>query len=533
MIARTIMIFCINTHGRMVAQASRLCTTNRRDARSTGFLSILLCALTLCTLTAPSTAREPIVCGSKKFTESVILGEIAAHLARSAGVPAKHNRDLGGTRIVFNALRSGQIDIYAEYTGTITQEILRDLQLNSLNDIRQALAERGISTTDPLGFNNSYAIGMLEQRAEALNINTISDLRDHPDLALAFSNEFIDRGDGWNALKRHYNLPHDDVRGIDHDLAYRALNDGVIDAMDLYTTDAEIAYYDLRLLRDDQSFFRDYQALYLYRTELEQTHPEVVDMLRSMAGRLDADTMRGLNKQVKLGGRSESVVAGEFVNREYGYEVQTTSQSLVDRIWRHTIEHLFLVGVSMAAGIAIAIPLGVLAARVRRFGQLILAIVGIIQTIPALALLVFMIPLFGLYAPPAIAALFLYSLLPMVRNTHAGLTNIPPSIEESAEALGLSAWARLIHVDVPIASPSILAGVKTSMVINIGFATLGALIGAGGYGQPIFTGIRLDDFALICTGAVPAVALALAAQGGFEVLERIVVPRGLRLRRAA
>jgi osmoprotectant transport system permease protein len=164
----------------------------------------------------------------------------------------------------------------------------------------------------------------------------------------------------------------------------------------------------------------------------------------------------------------------------------------------------------------------------RRIGQAVLGIAGVLQTIPSLALLVFMIPLLGIGAAPAIVALFLYSLLPIIRNTAAGLAGIPPSIVESAEALGLPAGARLRVVELPMASRSILAGIKTSAVLNVGTATLGALIGAGGYGQPILTGIRLDHVGLILEGAVPAALLALAVQGLFEGLERWVVPEGLR-----
>ena len=159
---------------------------------------------------------------------------------------------------------------------------------------------------------------------------------------------------------------------------------------------------------------------------------------------------------------------------------------------------------------------------------MILGTVGVIQTLPALALLVFMIPLLGIGGPPAVVALFLYSLLPIVRNTHAGLAGIDEPLRRSALALGLSPAARLRHIELPLAAPVILAGIKTSAVINIGTATLGALIGAGGYGQPILTGIRLDDVGLILEGAVPAALLALAVQGGFELAERRLIPRGLR-----
>ena len=162
-------------------------------------------------------------------------------------------------------------------------------------------------------------------------------------------------------------------------------------------------------------------------------------------------------------------------------------------------------------------------------GQLVIGMTGILQTVPSLAMFVFMIPLLGIGTWPAIAALFLYSLLPIVRNTHAGLVGISPELRESAAALGLPTGVRLRRIELPLATRSILAGIKTAAVINVGTATLAALIGAGGYGQPILTGIRLDSVALILEGAVPAAILALLVQGMFEVIERWLTPRGLRL----
>ena len=183
----------------------------------------------------------------------------------------------------------------------------------------------------------------------------------------------------------------------------------------------------------------------------------------------------------------------------------------------------------MAAAIVVAIPLGVVAARRPRLGSGILAVAGVIQTIPSLALLVFLIPWLGLGAEPALVALFLYSLLPIIRNTATGLRDIPPSLRESAEALGLPPMARLVQIELPMASRSILAGIKTAAVINVGTATIGALIGAGGFGQPILTGIRRDDLAMILQeGAIPAALLALTVQGAFDLAERFLVPRGLR-----
>ena len=480
-------------------------------------------ALLLC-LAAPAVAEERIVIGSKSFTESVVLGEVLVHLGREAGAAPEHTRGLGGTRILWDALLAGDIHAYPEYTGTITHEILADEggpALTGIEAIREALAAKGIAMSAPLGFNNTYAIGLRPETAEKYGLASISDLRRWPELSFGFGNEFLDRGDGWPALRERYGLPQTDVTGLDHDLAYRGLDSGDIDAMDLYSTDAEIAYYGLAVLADDLGHFPVYDAVILTRPEAAVLIPGIA----ALAGTIDATTMAGLNARVKLDGESESRVAADFLS----LSVVVEETGWLAALWHNTLDHLALVAISLGAAIVVALPLGVLAARRPRTGQLLLAAAGIAQTIPSLALFVFMIPLLGIGGPPAIAALFLYSLLPIIRNTHAGLTGIAPELLESADALGLTPGQRLRLIELPLAGRTILAGIKTSAVINIGTATLGALIGAGGYGQPILTGIRLDDTGLILQGAIPAALLALAAQGAFELVERAVVPKGLRL----
>jgi osmoprotectant transport system permease protein len=498
-------------------------------------------ALALGAAPAPARAGEPstIRIASKAFTESIVLAEIAADLARAAGISVDHRVGLGGSRVVWDALTSGAIDAYPEYTGTLLDEIFVDQTGKDDGTAEGAphdrawlagkLAARGIGMTEPLGFNNTYAVGMTSARARALGVATISDLRAHPELRFGFSNEFMSRHDGWPALRRRYGLPQAQVQGLDHDLAYRALTTGAIDATDLYTTDAEIRRYDLRPLRDDLAFFRRYDAVFLYRLEIaSRLGPAAVEALERLSGRIDAATMVALNARAKLDRVPQGEIAADFVRTHFGAAVAPSAPSparaLLHRVW----EHLFLVGISLLAAILLAIPLGIVAAKQPRLGQVVLAAVGVVQTLPTLALLVFMIPLFGIGAVPAIVALFVYGLLPIVRNVHAGLSGIPDSLRESAEALGLTPWDRLRLIELPLASPLILAGIKSAAVINVGTATLGALIGAGGLGQPIFTGIRLDDMGLILQGAIPASLLALAVQGLFELVERYLVPRGLR-----
>lgn len=491
---------------------------------------LLALAIVLAPL-SPSFAADqprPVKVGSKKFTESVILGEVAAHLIRSRGLSVEHNKELGGTEILWQALVRGDIDVYPEYTGTIRKVILKSDAKGDEDSLRQALADRGVALSRPLGFSNSYALGMLGQRAKELGIKSISDLRHHPALTLGFSDEFMNRSDGWPGLRQAYALPDQNVRGIDHDLAYRALQSGQLDVTDLYATDAEVVYYQLAVLDDDRRHFPSYDAIFLFRIEDEGRVGRPLD---SLAGSISAETMRQLNADVKVGRQTESVVAGQFLNRSMGLDVSIEGRSVARDVARWTGEHLLLVVVSLTAATIVAVPLGIFAARWPKRGQVILGVVGMIQTIPSLALLVFLIPILGIGERPAMVALFLYSLLPIVRNTYSGLHDIPLGMRESAAALGLTDWARLRLIELPLAARSILAGIKTSAVINVGTATLGALIGAGGYGQPILTGIRLDDVGLILQGAIPAAVMALAVHGIFELGERRLVSRGLQNQR--
>lgn len=467
--------------------------------------------------------------GSKTFTESVILGEIARQLLEDAGIPAMHRRELGGTQVLFHALEADELDLYPEYTGTISGEILAGRNIRGEEALRAALAERGIGMSRPLGFNDTYALGMREDVAARRGIRTLSDLRNHPDLKLAFSNEFMERADGWPGLRDRYGLPQRDARGLDHDLAYRAIEAGEIQATDLYSTDAEIRAHHLRVLDDDRRFFPSYECIWLYRVDLPRRSPSALEALSRLEGRITAREMAGMNARAKIDRLSEDRVAAEFVSRTFGIDPQVVDEGRAHRLLRRLGEHLALVGLSLGAAILVAIPMGVVAAHRPRLGSVILAVAGIIQTIPSLALLVFMIPWLGIGAEPALVALFLYSLLPIVRNTATGLRDIPASLRESAEAMGLPPRTRLFRIELPMASRAVLAGIKTAAVINVGTATIGALIGAGGFGQPILTGIRRDDLGMILyEGAIPAAALALAVQGLFDLAERFLVPRGLR-----
>jgi osmoprotectant transport system permease protein len=472
--------------------------------------------------------------GSKNGTENVVLGEILTQLAAATGAKAVHQEALGGTLVVFKALQHNELDLYAEYTGTLSAEILQAENVRTDDEIRAALARRGIRMSKHLGFNNTYALGMRAAAAEELGLTAISQLAEprFHDLRIGISEEFSSRGDGWPGLARTYRLPHR-PKVLDHNLAYRGLASGSLDITDLYSTDAEIRYYDLRLLEDDRGYFPSYHCVLLYRADLESRAPEVVESILRLEGAIDNAAMMEMNSQNKLDQVPPQRIAARFLSDSFGFAPPAAAASpareLLKGLLHRTWQHLFLVGVSLAAAIVVALPLGIAAYKFPRVGNVILGATGILQTLPAMAVLVFMIPLLGLGARPAILALFLYSLLPIVRGAYAGLKEIPGHLTESAIVLGLPAGARLWHVELPMASRSILSGIKTAAVINVGTATIGALIAAGGYGELIIAGIRQDSLTLILQGAIPAAAMALLVQGGFDLLERLVVPRGLRL----
>ncbi len=500
------------------------------------FIVAIACTCAIGGAARPSYAQsgaEPIKIGSKSFTESVILGEMLCTLADHAGAPNLHRSELGGTQILWKSLISGEIDAYIEYSGTIKEEILQGEQVYDLQEIRQRLEREGVGVSEALGFNNTYALGMTESRAAELGIRTISDLRNHPDLQLGFSDEFVERGDGWYGLKSKYQLPQTAVRALDHSLAYQGVRAGSIDVIDLYSTDPEIVAFNLRVLQDDRAYFPLYQAVVLYRLELAETHPDVVKAFEQLVSKIDGIEMAKLNKQSRIDHKPERLIAAEFLHDKVDAAIAVPKlggNQLTRAMGRFLVnawEHCYLVLISLTLAIACALPLGIVAYRVPRLGEWILGVVGVIQTIPSMALMVFMIPILGLGARPAIVALFMYSLLPIVRGTHTGLSGLSSSIHESALALGLPSRARLTLIELPLATQSILSGTKTSAVIIGGTATIGALIGAGGFGQPILTGIRLADVNLILQGAVPAAGLALLAQWMFGQVERRLVPAGL------
>ncbi|MGZ3182703.1 MAG: glycine betaine ABC transporter substrate-binding protein [Telluria sp.] len=478
----------------------------------------------LLTAAASALAQDVLRVGSKRFTESYILGEILAQTAAGAGVRAEHKPGLGNTAIVLAALRSGAIDVYPEYTGTIDQEILGNRAPSSMEAMRAQLAALGLGMAVPLGFNNTYALAV---RDEAGAPATLSGLAARPQFKLGLSHEFIGRADGWAGLAQRYGLPQR-PQGLDHGIAYEALAARTVDAIDIYSTDAKIARYHLRVLADDLHYFPRYDAVLLYRLDLPQRFPAAWRAFGQLGGRIHEADMIRMNAAAELDGAPFAQVARNWL---HGQAAPAVRQGLWARTFdadfaRLTRQHVTLVAVSLLLACAIGIPLGVAAARAPALRQPVLGFAGLLQTVPALALLAMLIPLLGMIGTaPALVALFVYALLPIVRNTCTGLLEVPAGLSLAAQALGLRPGARLLRIELPLAAPVILAGVKTAAVTSVGTATIAAFIGAGGYGERITTGLALNDTTQMLAGALPAAGLALATQILFELGERRLLRR--------
>lgn len=458
---------------------------------------------------------QTLTVGSKRFTESYILGEIVSQTAKGT-----HKPGLGNTAILLEALKAGSIDVYPEYTGTIAREILKSEERLDLAAINERLKPLGLAASVPLGFSNSYALGMRRKDAERLGIRSVSDLVKHSQLRFGLSHEFLGRRDGWPGLQAAYGLPQK-PRGLDHGIAYEALAAGEIDVMDLYTTDAKIERYAIVALDDDRHFFPAYDAVLLYRADVPRRFADEFASLAKLQNKIDAQAMVRLNARAELDKVAFADVAREFLGSRTQTRRTLWAAIFAPDFGRLLAEHLGLVFGSLAIAVLVGIPLGLLAAKYSWLAQPVLVFTGLLQTIPSLALLAFLIPVTGTIGVwPALIALFLYALLPITRNTHTGIVEVPRGLVQAGTALGLVPKDILFNIELRLALPVIMAGVKTSAVINVGTATIAAFIGAGGFGERISQGLALNDHAVLLAGALPAALLALAVHGAFEIAER-------------
>ncbi|HLT24352.1 MAG TPA: glycine betaine ABC transporter substrate-binding protein [Ignavibacteria bacterium] len=489
----------------------------------------LLLSILFLLLIVNATHSQTISVGAKAFNEGYILAEIQAQLLEDAGFTVERKFNLGGTLICFEALKNGEIDTYPEYTGTISEEILKLNNTPSEDELRsQLITQYNLNISQSYGFNNTYALTMKRETAEKLGIKKISDLVDHPDVNMALSYEFLKRQDGWDNLAAFYGLKNKPV-GIEHGLAYQALDEGKIQLTDAYSTDGEIEKYGLIILEDDRSFFPKYYALSFYNKELD---PRAITALEKLTGQITEAEMQDMNYKVLYEKKSFGEVAHEFlINKNLlSNTTQHTSTSWLSEILDKTLTHIWLTSFALVLSILVALPLGIWIYYFSSAARPILYVAGLLQTIPSIALLAFMIPLFGIGVTPAIVALFLYALLPILRNTTTGLFSVDPLLKKVGTGMGLTRWQKLRYVELPLSFPTIIAGIKTAAVINIGTATLAAFIGAGGLGEFIVTGLSLNNTDLILMGAIPAALLAILVEFLFEILERVLVPKHLKMK---
>ncbi len=510
--------------------------------------SALFCLLVSALACSPAWAKpdDTLRIGSKRFTESFILAQVLAQTAQSAQTAGTVKTGagkakvevlpgLGNTAIVYAALRAGSIDLYPEYAGTIDQEILKNSRPSTLAAMREQLKPLGLGVDIALGFNDGYALAMKADKAQSLGLSKLSDLARHPTLRFGLSNEFIGRADGWGGLAKRYGLPQR-PSGLDHGLAYDAVVAGQTDVIDIYTTDAKIDHLGLRVLVDDGNYFPRYDAVVLYRLDVPQRFPQAWAALQGLAGSIDERRMIAMNAQAELQGLSFDVIASRHLAERVASKTSTpvgqattapaiaAAAASAPSFWaklfgpdllRLSLQHLNLVLVSVGLAVLIGVPLAVAVAPFAGPRALVLGASGLLQTVPSLALLAALISWVDrIGTVPALLALTLYALLPIMRNTCTGLAEVPDGLRQAGRALGFSRTQSLRLIELPLALPTVVAGIRTATSIAVGTATIAAFIGAGGFGERIVTGLALNDKELLLAGALPSALLAL----GFEAL---------------
>jgi osmoprotectant transport system permease protein len=500
----------------------------------------------------PQSAARPVIVASKPFGESYILAEMFAQLLEAHGMRVDRRLGLGATQIAYGALRTSAIDVYPEYTGT---GLIAILGLPPEPNARAVFAEvaavsaarDSVRWLPPLGFENTYAIAVRRRTADSLHLETLSDLaRSGAGLRGGFTADFIGRPDGLPGLVRVYGVHLREVRALLPAVKYEALNAGGVDVIDGFSTDGFIARYDLAVLRDDRHFYPPYEAAAVVSPALQRDNPAAVAVLTELSDRIGVTQMRAFNRRLEVDGVPVAVIAADAL-REIGLipggvaaagrETQQ-GRAVAGRealgpylrsqrgpLAAMTGRHLLLVAISLAAAILVAVPIGIGLAGIPRYADIVIRVIGAIQTVPGIALLAFMIPLLGIGVIPALVALFLYSLYPILRNTYEGVRGTDPGAVDAGQALGMTDAQVVTYIRLPLAMPVIMAGVRTAAVIDVGTATLAAFIGAGGLGDPIVTGLSLSDTRMILSGAIPAALLALAVDALLGAAQRLAARR--------
>ena len=508
----------------------------------------LLAACLVLSLGATAVAQQSSVVrvGCKNFTEQEILGELVAQLIEQhTDLTVERRFGLGGTDICHAALVAGELDIYVEYTGTALLNVLREGVINDSDSAFRIVASMYRDQFDlewlpPIGFNNTYAIAVRGDQADANGWTSISDLAGAAkELEAGFTSEFMERPDGYPGLRRVYDIEFGRAIDLDPGLMYRALADGEVDLICAFATDGRIDEYDLRVLGDDRRFFPPYDAAPVVRGDLLRENPEVRDAMIGLTRTLSDEEMRQLNFAVDVLRREPRDVARRWLDgraidaadsNDDRHEVATDRHGLVGlfasrrvEVLQKTGEHLLLTLMGVLIAMGLGVPTGIMIHRVAPARGPVLALTEVVQTIPSLAMLAFLFAIYGLLgATPAVTALVLYALLPIVLNTFTGLREVPPEVLEAADGVGMSSRQRLRLVELPLAAPVMIAGIRTATVLTVGIATLCTYIGAGGLGDFIARGLSRNDPRLTLLGAVPAAIMAVVLSLIIRWIERAV-----------
>lgn len=491
-----------------------------------------------------------IIIGSKSFTEQLILGEMAAILLKE-----KYNQEvtkklsLGGTKVALDALRNGDIHLYPDYTGTGYSFILQKNDLETDPDKiyrevqKEYLKRFDIIWSPPIGFNNTYALAVREDDKRFENIDSVSQLSGKTNqYRFGGPHEFMERNDGYRNFVDIYklNFNTDKITALDSGLMYSAIRDKNVDMIMSYSTDGRILAYNLKILDDDRKFFPPYYAAWIAKSETIRKFPALKKMFSDFEELIDEETMVELNNQVDTFKLEPSTVARNFLikrglikgtpsEKKRGSGFLNYVKAKKRYLIKITKDHLILSFSALFLALLISLPTGIILTRLPSISQPVFAFINTVQTVPSLALLGFLIPLMGIGKAPAILALFLYSLLPLVRNTYTGIKAVDKNFIEASRGMGLTNAQILMRVELPLAMPIILAGIRTASVIVIGTATLAALVGAGGLGDPIFRGVATVNGNLILLGAIPSAILAIVVDKLLGWSEYKLVSNGLRL----
>lgn len=509
------------------------------------FQSAILVALFSLVFTSSAFAQVVRI-GSKNFTEQEILGELVAQLLeRNTDLTVERRFGLGGTDICHAALLNGELDIYVEYTGTGLLTVLDEKVINDSDRAFRVVAREyrqrfDLNWLPPIGFNNTYALTVRGKQADTLKLQAISDLKAHAeDLAAGFTSEFMERPDGYPGLRDAYGFEFGSTVDLEPGLMYGAVAEGQVDVICAFATDGRIAEYKLKVLDDDALFFPPYDAAPVVRGELLRQHPQIRTALMALAGTISDDDMRQMNYAVDVLKREPAEVATQWLDARAGEAPPLTAVGegnaednqpasvwglAVQRrgeIFEKTLQHLILTVLGVLIAIVLGVPLGIFIHRNVAARGPVLAMTEIVQTIPSLAMLAFLFAVYGLLgAVPAVTALVLYALLPIVLNTFIGLREVPRQTIQAADGVGMSSGQRLRMVELPLAAPVMIGGIRAATVLTVGIATLCTYIGAGGLGDFIARGLARNDPRLTLLGAVPAAIMAVLLSLLIRLMEK-------------